>query len=202
MTDIITAIIAVVAGGFLPLFIHKSQWFLEHMETDDEKRVRESRAQAWRTAREKARTKAKETGVEFIFDTPKPEERPVWARVPEDLVYMFLIVGVIGIFTAFSQSPFLFTTAGRADLADRGLLTFVIACGIGFKGFMIPFGTVKFFQGLGRMITIAKETWQEMNERAAKRRQDHDDDEGPETVPALTNTIGSATGIVAKADDP
>lgn len=191
MTDIITAIVAVTAGAFLPLFIHNAQWFLEHMESEKQKIQREQRVQKWQNARDKAQQKAKQDGVEFVFDKPKPEQRPFYARIPEDWVYMFTIVSVVGLFTMITQAPYLLTEAGRVNLSERGLLWLVIGMMIGFKGYMFPLGIVKFFQGMYRL-------W---IHRQAMREGFWVEE--PVTLPALSGALGQTAEISlsAKPDD-
>jgi hypothetical protein len=184
--DIITIITAGTAGVFLPLYLSKAQWFLANSESDEEKEAREKRELAWRMGYELARQKAEKAGTEFVYRVPRPEERSPLQRIPDIWFHLLLLVGAVGLLVTVTQSPLLFTAAGRADLAERGLLMFVIAFAIAFKGYMIAFGAYKFFQRLYQI-------WLRLS-------QNLDNDELIATPP-FTDTLGSAGSIITKTED-
>jgi len=174
LADWLTAIIAFTSAMYFPLFLKYYSQFQEWMETAEQKRAREKRAKLWEKAREEALKQAEKDGVEFEFDQPKFEERPFYKRIPEDVFWLFLIVGNVGLLVSLFQSPYLLTEAGRAGLAERGLLVFVTAYTIGFKGFMIPFGTYKFMLSvpslMHKSVRVFRGQWNELLVRREVKR--------------------------------
>lgn len=76
-----------------------------------------------------------------------------WQDVVETGTEFLLIAGGVGLITTISQTPLLFSEAGRASMDERGLLYFVIGFGAGFKGYMVPLSTYHFFKRVWWMIT-------------------------------------------------